>query len=333
MADEYPLALSPSNLKNVRVIRDQERYLSHAVAKPLIIKTPVGLIKMAAIGSVVTDPEFRNLGMSSQTISSCLDLAAAEGCDLAILWTDLYDFYRKQEFELAGSEVTLEVFPQMAVEPLSLRVLKGPQVSAEALLRVFHQHTVTSLRKASDIERCLRIPNSRVYTAWNQQNQLMAYAVEGKGLDLGGYIHEWGGNVTSLLFLAQHIAKDQNKPIRLIAPGHSMNLIQQLTQAGAKPHFGYLGMLRWIDPARFFKKVKNYASARGLQDLVLEAQGQELFIGKGDKVYRTSRPADLLPLIFGPTKPSELQLFDLEVSLFLEKIFPIPFWVWGWDSI
>ena len=53
ISSEYPIAFSSGNLGNIRIIRDDEKILSHALMRPLIIKSPVGLFKVAGIGSVV----------------------------------------------------------------------------------------------------------------------------------------------------------------------------------------------------------------------------------------------------------------------------------------
>ena len=70
------------------------------------MKTPVGLFKVGALGSVVTSTDHRNQGLSTLTIESCLNAARQQGCEFAILWTNLYEFYRKIGFELAGSEMS-----------------------------------------------------------------------------------------------------------------------------------------------------------------------------------------------------------------------------------
>src|SRR5262245_44580133 len=106
ISSEYPTALNEGNLGNIRIIKENNEILSHAVLRPLLIKTPIGMFKIAAIGSVVTDPRYRTQGLSSQIVEDCLEAARAQGCDFAILWTNLYEFYRKFGFELAGSEIS-----------------------------------------------------------------------------------------------------------------------------------------------------------------------------------------------------------------------------------
>src|SRR5690606_28477401 len=88
LQQEYPTAFSSSNINNIRIITDEERILSHAVWRPLFVKSPIGLFKVAMIGSVVTDSNVRNQGLSSKILEDCLAQAKASGCEFAILWTD-----------------------------------------------------------------------------------------------------------------------------------------------------------------------------------------------------------------------------------------------------
>ena len=193
IADEYPLAIDDSNINNIRVIKSSDEYLSAAVMKPQLMKCPAGLFKIAAIGSVVTHPNHRNQGLSRQVLEDCLIAAKAHGCDFAVLWTHLHDFYRKIGFELAGSEIAMTIAEPWDEEPHSLRFTETANIEAEAILRLYSMHTTGTIRTTEDIRRFLKIPNSRVYAAWDTKGLLQAYAVEGKGADLNGYVHEWGG--------------------------------------------------------------------------------------------------------------------------------------------
>ena len=192
---EYPVALSQQNIGNIRIVKENETVVSHAVMRPLIIKSPVGLFKVAGIGSVVTSTAHRGRGYSSQIIENCLTAARDHGCDFAILWTNLYDFYRKIGFELAGGEISAVFDKELQVPNNGLKFMDTNKVSAEAIHRLYTQHTVISLRTLSETQAYLQIPNSRVYTAWDENGMIQAYAIEGKGADLNGYVHEWGGGV------------------------------------------------------------------------------------------------------------------------------------------
>jgi len=245
--NEYPQVFTPLNRANLRVIHQNDQVVAHAAMKYLLLKTTYGLFKVAAIGSVLTHPEHRNKGLSQKIIESCLQAADKEGADFAILWTDLYDLYRKMGFELAGTEVSALIDSAAPVHAQHLKFLKSAKVSPEALLRLYSQHTCGTVRTVDDITKHLQIPNTNVYTAWDNTNQLLAYAVEGKGLDLKGYIHEWGGGVSALLPLLGHIRRDIGSPITIITPAHSKNLIRHLREWGVMINEGFLGMIRPVN--------------------------------------------------------------------------------------
>lgn len=330
---EYPVAINPNNIGNIRIITDNDKVLSHAVMRPLLVKTAAGLFKAAAIGSVVTSTDCRNRGLSRTILENCLVSAHEHGCDFAILWTDLYDFYRKLGFELGGSEVSGLIEHDFHVDAADLKFLETAKVAADALLRLYQQHTVSSLRTVSEVQQYLQIPNMHVYTAWDQKNTLQAYAVEGKGADLNGYIHEWGGSVPALLALFSHIRRTQGRPITVIAPGHSRNLIRQLQQNGIRINHGFLGMIKILNHDSLFNKIRRYARQVGIDDFILERQGNVTFLGAAGSRFQTDSDADLIRLIFGPQKASQIHKFDKKTSEALETVLPVPMWIWGWDSI
>jgi N-acetylglutamate synthase-like GNAT family acetyltransferase len=327
IAAEYPHVFTSGNLANLRIIEDAGQVLAHAAIKYLILKTHVGLFKVAAIGSVLTDPAHRNQGLSRQILDSCL-IAANEQCaDFAILWTDQYDLYRKMGFELAGREISVVIDEVPALPPSSIRILKSNKVSAEAILRVYQSHPCGTIRNTEDIWRNLQIPNSNVYTAWGADNQLLAYAVEGKGADLKGYVHEWGGSAQHLLPLLAQIRKDFGQPITIIMPASAQNLVRQLVELKARPHTdGFLGMIRPVNYQGLFAKVIRRARQIGLNDFVIEKTVDGFIVGSKNDTVKLSTPQELTRLFFGPHPDGSLKPE-------YEELFPIELWVWGWDSV
>jgi hypothetical protein len=192
---------------------------------------------------------------------------------------------------------------------------------------------VSSLRTLDETAKYLQIPNTRVYTAWDQAGVLKAYAVEGKGADLNGYIHEWGGGVSELLTLFAHIRKVQKRPITVISPSHSENLIRQLTAKGATANEGYLGMIKLLNTNNLFGKIKRHARSLGVENLTLEQREGHFVFGAGENVFKTDSEADIVRLVFGPQKASQIHKFDKQTSDILEKVLPLDLWIWGWDSI
>ena len=332
--EEYPSALNQQNLQNVRILKSANNdILSSAVMKPFLVKSLVGVLKVAGIGSVVTAEEHRGQGHSAQIMNSCLEAARMDVCDFAILWTNLFEYYRKLGFELAGTEMSMILEKPITAEG-SFRVFEGPQVDASALLRLYGQHPCGGFRNEEDIRRHLKIPQSRVYTAWDSNNQMKAYAIEGKGADLQGYVHEWGGETQALMALFSHMQKKlTDKALVVITPPSAENLRRTLLAQGAKEFQGVLGMIKIVSPVSLYGKILRYARSIGFEDLRLEEQSGVTVFGCGKETYSTDNQSDIVRMIFGPQKPSTLHSFDPQTAKVLDQIFPIPFWLWGWDSI
>lgn len=333
IAAEYPTALSSSNLHNMRIITEADQVVSHAVLKPLVVKSPHVIFKVGAIGSVVTNETHRNQGLSTQIIEDCLTLATRQQCDIAILWTDLYDFYRRMGFELAGTEISVVIEEEYPTPDPSLRLSKDSKVAAEAIHRLYSTHTVNSVRTVEETRKYLSIPQTQVYTAWDSSGQLAAYAVEGKGVDLGGYIHEWGGSVTALLTLLSYIRREKQQPITIIVPRHAQNLIQRLREKPVTYNQGYLGMIKILNFDQLAAKIKRAFRAEGVSDIVLEKQNGKYVFGCGQDLAVFDGEQNLTHLLFGPVDIEALQVFQPETCQKLSKILPLNLWIWGWDSI
>ena len=330
---EYPTALTRSNIHNMRIIKDEAQIVSHAVVKPLVIKSPHLIYKMAAIGSVVTDPDYRNQGHSSKLIKDCLELAEKQQCDAAVLWTNLHDFYRKIGFELAGTEVSLIIDRPLTNSESDLRFSSDPKVAPEAIYRLYSNHTLTTVRSIEETRKYMSIPQTKIYTAWEKNGSLAAYAIEGKGADLGGYIHEWGGMVNKLVPLFNYIYAQNKKPMTIIVPRHARNLIAQMEERGVQTHIGFLGMIKIINHDQLFGKIKRAFRAEGVSDIVLEKQKDHFLFGVGEDLFTMTDEAEMTRMIFGPIDIQEIDILTDKTRNQLSKLLPLPFWLWGWDSV
>ena len=333
ISSEYPTAITPNNIHNMSIITEDEKIISHAVLKTFIVKTPHAILKVGAIGSVVTDPEHRQKGHSTSNINKCLQLAEKQECDVVVLWTDQFDFYRKLGFELAGFDYSYLFASAAPVKNKNIRFVTGNNVDPAALLKLYSQHTIHAVRNLEDFRQFLKIPNSNLFTAWDQNNQLLAYAVEGKGADLINYIHEWAGNVDALLDLFQYIRNEKKDVITIMTPSHSQNLRNRLDKAATLSHQGFLGMLKIINRDSLLTKVKKAFIAEGFDKIVLEKQGENIVFGFGTDLYTLAKETDLMQMLFGPMSVNSLDFVSTETKQKLSTLLPMPLWIWGWDSI
>ncbi len=330
---EYPTALGMSNRHNMNIVLENNRVVSHAVLKPLIIKSPHIIYKVGAIGSVVTDEEFRNQGLSHKILAECLNLAKQQNCDISILWTNLYDFYRKLNFELGGYEISLSFEKSMPFDSKQFKYSKDKNVSVEALAKIYSQHSVATIRSQEEFRKFLSIPNTQLYTAWNTNGTLAAYAIEGKGADLSHYIHEWGGSVPGIKNLLGYISHIKNHPFHFIAPKHSENLLKELKQFAEYTNEGYLGMIRILNFESLSLKVKKAFRSVGVSDFVFEKNNDKILFGCSGDLYTIESEKDLVPLLFGPIDFDMQDIFKAETAQKLKLLLPLPLWIWGWDSV
>ncbi len=380
IAEEYPGAISTANMAHIRAYDLNGDIVSAVVTRVQLVKSPFGYLRVGLIGSVVTHPKHRGQGYSQSLLKQAIEDLRNMGCDLAMLWTDSYDFYRKLGFELAGYEVTVFVDRPLVgaqVGPISgvdgaaaatsgstsdpsranpknlftgavssdvlshslvtdLKFTQGPKVSPEAILKLYSSHTCGSLRSAADIQKSLRIPSARIYTAW-QGSEIKAFAVEGKGADLQGYIHEWGGGVSSLVPLVEYMRQVQG-PLTWMMPYHAQHLRRRLSTYGLVEHFGYLGMLNILNPDGLVAKANRYLRSLGAHQLsFVLVSATQVALKSETETLTLNGLGDFAKLLFGPNHVVEYRQAGANFSdEFIEKweaVLPFPFWIWGWDSI
>ncbi len=330
---EYPTAVTPQNIHNMSIIESNDKIVSHALFKPLITKTPSAIYKIGAIGSVVTDPSYRQQGLSTLNMQNCLNKATEQNCDLVVLWSDQQEFYRKFGFELAGIEYTYVFDQPFKMQNENLKFIKGTAIDPNAILKLYSQHTVNTVRTVDEIQQFLKIPNSQVFTAWSESNQLLAYAVEGKGADLQSFIHEWGGQVPALTDLFSHIVKTEQKNYHIMVPTHSTNMRSALDKLELFCHQGFMGMIRIHNFDAVALKVKKAFRAEGYDQFVLEKNNGQVVFGCGTDLYTLDHETDLVKILFGPAHVDDMTFIKAETRQILKQILPLPLWIWGWDSI
>lgn len=278
LKDEYPLVFSPHNKHHLFTVSDGELLQAHAALKIDVLSTPNGVFRYGALGSVVTAQASRSQGLGSALVRRVVDHAkGAADCDFLILWSNLDSFYSGLGFTPAGVEWNYTVdrdglgrLGQMmgTIRP-GERVSTDLRIPPEMLLRLYNYHTVKTVRSAQAISESLKIPKTRLWTLWDAGSQLKAYMVVGKGIDLHSHIHEWGGDVDSLMVLAKRAVEDRDGPLAWLIPHHSERLRAVLDQAHWPKQRGVLGYIQILKPQSFLKLLPGLTPAAALQPEVL----------------------------------------------------------------
>lgn len=188
---EYPTLLSPDTSERSFVGIADGEILCHANLWPRIAIGPNGVegFPCAIIANVATRIDMRGKGLSRLMLDHLAQVARERGYCALILWSNEDDFYRKQGFIPFGAEARVTV-KRAKSQPIGFQLI---QKASEAFLQRCNQIRPTGFwtlkREVSEFQQVLNVPNTLMFST----QESCSYIVIGKGADLQGVVHEWGG--------------------------------------------------------------------------------------------------------------------------------------------
>ncbi len=239
IAREFPLLVGERNPGRSFVLRERDAIVSHAAWRPLELLAGARRISAAGIGLVTTAAGRRGRGLAAELIGACLEAAAGEGAELALLFGTPSALYDRAGFVLAGRERVLRVEPGPDAKKAAIRC--GDSRDAPRLLPLLEEHPLRVSRGVEEFRIQLGIPNTELYML-EQGDCIAAYCVLGKGRDLGGVIHEWAGAAPALESLIRGVASQRGEALWVIGPEA---LVPPIAASGG---LGALAMFRVLRP-------------------------------------------------------------------------------------
>jgi hypothetical protein len=204
-------------------------------------------LSIALIGAVATSESARGRGLASRLLEALIGRLRDRGVCLLVLWTDRERFYERLGFHRAGVEwlhvVSRSILPAHA-EGQVRRVVPGDA----AILAALHDaEPGRMLRSQDDWRALIRIPRCHGYLL-EKDDRAVSYAFVGKGLDLEGVLHEWGGDPASLPDLIAGVLERRRVPeIIVMSPPWKEATRRLFSNLGVPEKAGALGMLRILD--------------------------------------------------------------------------------------
>ena len=226
--DEYPIVLDRKNSSMSHCITSDGRIVGHANLwkRSLLLEGKKTDKKIGLIGNVATDPRYRGQGVMKKLFNELYKIANSSNLHALILWSDLYQFYQNLGFRSLGKErrFTLSLKKLKAFSEIDgICELADPQQLSPLLLKdlinLRPKLDLTLDRSASEFKTLLSIPETHLFISY--KNKLpTAYAIVGKGFDMIGVIHEWGGyRFEELAFLFYTLMDHYQTPeILLLSP-------------------------------------------------------------------------------------------------------------------
>ncbi|MGE0616501.1 MAG: GNAT family N-acetyltransferase [Bacteriovoracia bacterium] len=286
-----------------------EGLVASACARVAHLRIATGVLPVCIIGGVATHPNARGLGYASKLVSICNEWATEHGAAASLLWGSEFDLYHRLGFDLCGSQIQL---PIAGIGAAAGAIEQGWNPA------IFHQQVAR--REGLVIEP----GDQRWYTAhknvlwfWNgPKDHPTAYVGLGRGIDLQGIIHEWGGEPSALRELLAGVAKVHPEATilgsRELFRRHGILFDDAASQ--------YLCLAKVLDPQRL---VMSYHPTVKVESTRWPASNGDATweIQIGDRTTYL-KDTDLPKFFFGPER--NIPGFDLYL--------PLPLWVWGLDA-
>lgn len=189
---EYPLVLSESGVKESFCLGEGETILAHANLWPrLLVDQNTGReIRLGLVGNVATDAAHRGKGLMRRLLEELKSRANETGLAALVLWSDLLEFYQKQGFTSYGRETRYVYRTKRLPSAKGWSESTPAEVDERTLATLLGQRfpiSATLQRSPREFATLLTIPNA------NFQRRNDGYVVMGKGVDMLGVAHEWGG--------------------------------------------------------------------------------------------------------------------------------------------
>ncbi len=335
MEDEFPHVLGLENIENMCVIVKDGEVISHTAIYHSTIRSGDLEFKMGGISAVGTHPDYRGRGLAGRVLKDCMRVMRESGCHLSFLWTDLHDFYRPLGYEPAGSFYLFK--PPASVMSDASQDCELVPYAPERLFEIIEIHDREYLRvdrTQKEYEKYFGLPRIQTLLAL-RDGKVSAYAVMGKGRDLRGFMHDWGGNPKDLMRLARELGDlSDTGEIYVLAPSCKNGFTTLLTDLGAPGAFMKLVMLNIVDVEGMAAIVSDYISRRLDKNfrIIQDDAGIKLEVGPEEAYVEPARM--LVSVLFGPEPPSTfLSDFSAETLRALDEALPIPLFIWGLDWV
>ena len=241
LASEYPLVFSEEGAGQLLSLRDGGRVVSTCAVIERTLIYPGGERKVGLIGSVVTHPEARGRGYATKVLEYAEETLREQGCDHALLWADDPVFYGRRGYALEGHEVDFLVddgaspFPSTTLNVRPLSTGEGRAVHS-----LYSKHDARVERSAAETTELLTCPRMTVLVA-EREGEIVSYVCFGRGADLEGVAHEWGGDPEGVMACVAKLL-EEHETVFVMTPGEPGALGDRLDSIGALRAHGRIGM-------------------------------------------------------------------------------------------
>ncbi len=331
IAAEQPLAFDPAFGAEHLVIERDGAVVSSVVTLLRTLVVGEQEVQVGLIGSVVTDEAHRGQGLATELLARAEAQLKQSGAVLALLWADEREFYAARGYVPIGTELDYSV-PRALAEylPPTDRVRMAGPADWPVLHALYEGHPERVQRSLEETGALLAGPDVHALVFDGPQG-IDGYAIEGRGEDLGGIVHEWGGRAESVLTcLGAHLDRlpEGQESLWWMVPPSQVELQGLMNEAGVEGVLGVLGMGKLLDAeclARWMQAITPESV-----DVQPERDGLRV-TGPGGNIF-----LDAVHSLFAVVPPQAnrelIEVVESAVGAELPQL-PQHVFLWGLDSI
>lgn len=327
--ESFPYIYSYSNRKNIRIIKLGEKVVSCVSIFFSDVITGKTVLRVGGINGLATHPDYRKRGYAKLILEDAIRRMQEEDCDISLLSTLVYEYYRRFSWEKGGRESiyfldrgNINLLPELKNCKIQERV--GDKYLNE--INILRDKEYLGAVRSKILFRLL-LNKGKTYLSLKEKKLVAYIVVVGRSVVEHGGPPEIISNLIRKVFYqmdkrgASTIDKDKSfKPVlqatlSVNTPGFRAGLSALLDDLGIPKRTDYLGMIRIINIRSLLKKL-------GLEDIRVEENLDKINLYQEKKKDGFTR-RELVKLIFGPER----------VSNFRKDIFPINFYQWPLDRV
>jgi hypothetical protein len=303
-AKDFALLMDPLNFENCYLYVDQvtNHVISHlAVCPRLMIKNNTS-IKVAFIGGIATEKEFRGRDLFTNLMNHALQ-KHSEDCALFILWSEITGLYEKFSFYLSGGLIeTGQTILSQNDRPIGFSKTSFKELSVkdyEDLQKIYHQfnekYFFTVIRAEKEWSIIKEMTSIDLFIKKNSSGDLEQYFCVNKGRDLSNIIHEVGCHPDHYLGLIKSLQK-----YRTWLPESELSL-------AANKEVFYTAFMRLGN----FEELQSFLASVSNDEIELYEMTGDLISFRFNKLEYQITHKDFLQYLFGPKPISEFEKYLL----------------------
>lgn len=297
---DSPLVLAMRDERNLMTVEAGDEVVSACAVLERTFVVDGEHLRVGLIGAVSTAAAHRGRGFASRLLEAAERELAARGCALALLWAEDPRFYHLRGWRPIGAEDDYLLPPMLS--PRLPRVVARDARAGDAarLHELAGAHPTRVERTREEMQALLGCRGMRVRVALDGE-RITAYTCCGRGRDLRGVVHEWGGVEDDVLgLLALELAElDGGMPgLFVMAPADAHGLRARLAALDVAPIRGILGLGKVLDRRTLAELLLRRVQPAGRVELATNARGATEVVLRGTHGGGAISDDSLLALLF-----------------------------------